>query len=247
VKIDVSALPEERFPAVVWLYQRRTYAWKTTGGYLPPVAEAAVPPRGEPKLGKLKRSEAIPHVIPLLFTGPKAATGTSPSRGVDAAAGVAGGMANGLLRDALRRESGGLGSLTQNIAPAPTVAPAESSPNVSNVTYVYITSPPHTPSSDALPMVSPSMPGGYYAQTPTGAPAMFATGAGAWGPAGYAIQPTGTYNPATGTTYDRAGQATYDPATGMTLDAYGRSISPEIDPMTGAPVYRIRRPPASRP
>src|SRR6185295_14393836 len=40
VKIDVSSLPEERFPAVVWLYQRRTYAWKTTGGYLPPVAEA---------------------------------------------------------------------------------------------------------------------------------------------------------------------------------------------------------------
>ena len=35
--------------------------------------------------------------------------------------------------------------------------------------------------------------------------------------------------------------------TGATLDAHGRRISPEIDPITGMPVYRIRRPPGSRP
>ena len=33
LKIDLSSLPEERFPAVAWLYQRRTFVWKTTGGF----------------------------------------------------------------------------------------------------------------------------------------------------------------------------------------------------------------------
>src|SRR4030095_7907127 len=120
VKIDVSSLPEERFPAVVWLYQRRTFAWKTTGGYLAPAAERPAPPaRREAKLAKVKQSEAIPHVIPLLFTGPKAATGGGAARGWEPAAGVAGGMASALMREALGRESGGgVGSLTQNHPPA---------------------------------------------------------------------------------------------------------------------------------
>jgi hypothetical protein len=59
LKIDLSSLPEERFPAVVWLYQRRSFAWKTTGGYLPPVALSPAPPRVELKLSKVKRNEAI--------------------------------------------------------------------------------------------------------------------------------------------------------------------------------------------
>jgi hypothetical protein len=80
LKIDLSSLPEERFPAVAWLYQRRSFAWKTTGGYLPPVALRPVPPRVELKLSKVKRNEAIPHVIPLLFTGPRASAGPGSFR-----------------------------------------------------------------------------------------------------------------------------------------------------------------------
>src|SRR6185503_15348596 len=109
-------------------------------GYLAPVTAAPVPPRREAKLAKVKQSEAIPHVIPLLFTGPKPAP-VEGSRNWEPAAGVAGGMANALMRDALARESGGLGSLTQNITPGTSV-PQEPGAGFSNVTYVYISSPP---------------------------------------------------------------------------------------------------------
>lgn len=234
VKIDVSSLPEERFPAVVWLYQRRTYAWKTTGGRLPKVPEAVVPPRGEPKLGKLKRSDAIPHVLPLLFTGPKPAA----ARAVDPAASVAGGMANGLLRDALLRESGGMGgNPTLSLAPAPGVAPVESSPNVSNVTYVYITSPPHTPAMEAGPHGGPSMPGGHDARTPDGGPAMATSGTWA----------AGTHDPRAERGHDRTGPATYDPSTGTITDAHGtRRRTDEEMPRTGNAIRQVRTP-RSRP
>lgn len=194
VKIDVSSLPEERFPAVVWLYQRRTFLWKTTGGYLAPAAEVPAPPRRESKLAKVKQSEAIPHVVPLLFTGPKppAASGAPPTW--EPAAGVAGGMANALMRDALAHETGGLGSLTQNITPGSTPT-TDGGGNVSNVTYVYITSPPHTPVSDGVPMTAAS--GMYY---PVGGGAPYGPGTTPLNPnrpAGYAARMM-TYDPATG-------------------------------------------------
>src|SRR6185503_18535599 len=94
VKIDVSSLPEDRFPAVVWLYQRRTFAWKTTGGYLAPATSVPVPPLREAKLAKVKQSESIPHVIPLLFAGPKPPAVAGSTRSWEPAEGVAGGMAN---------------------------------------------------------------------------------------------------------------------------------------------------------
>src|SRR6185503_12635713 len=99
--------------------------------YLAPATERpAAPARRDAKLAKVKQSEAIPHVIPLLFTGPKPASGAA--RGWEPAAGVAGGMANALMREALSRESGGgFGSLTQNITPA-TPATSEGSGSVSN-------------------------------------------------------------------------------------------------------------------
>ena len=215
LKIDLSSLPEERFPTVAWLYQRRTFAWKTTGGYLPPVAPAAVPPRRDLKLSKVKRNEAIPHVIPLLFTGPRPSAGSGYSRGVDPAAQVAGGMANGLIRDALAREAGSSGGLTQSLGGTPA---ADAGGGVSNVTTVYISSPPHTPGIEAAPGLpgGSAVPSGVHYQSYGTGPALFAPGSPGNGPGGYAYRPAGTLDSSTGTVYDRGGNVTYDPRTGAT-------------------------------
>jgi hypothetical protein len=234
LKIDLSSLPEERFPAVVWLYQRRTFVWKTTGGYLPPVAPAAVPPRGELKLSKVKRNEAIPHVIPLLFTGPRPSTGSGPIRGVDPAAQVAGGMANGLIRDALSRESGSIGGLTQPLGPAP----SSEAGGVSNVTYVYISSPPHTPGIESA--AGSAAPTGVHYQSYGTGPGLFAPGGPGNGPGGYAYRPAGTLDAASGTTYDRGGNVTYDPRTGAT-SADGAAQGGEMYYNAGGVVAPLRR------
>ncbi|MBV8881311.1 MAG: hypothetical protein JO332_15200, partial [Planctomycetaceae bacterium] len=229
VKIDVSSLPEERFPAVAWLYQRRTFAWKTTGGYLPPIPPAAVPPRREARLAKVRRSEAIPHVIPLLFTGPKPAAAAAPAV-VDPAAQVAGGMASGLLRDALYRSPGGVGNLTQTIN-APSGDPAgKSDPGaISNVTYVYITSPPHTPGGDPSLFSSGSgvngsngtLYGQHYNSWGTGGRMFAAPGSPGTGPGGFVMQPTGSQDLTTGATYGTGGGMIYNPQTGTTSPAPG--------------------------
>jgi hypothetical protein len=242
VKIDVSSLPEERFPAVVWLYQRRTFVWKTTGGHLPRVAAASVPPRLEAKLAKVKRSEAIPHVIPLLFLGPKPSAVSG--RGADPAAGIAGGMANGLLRDALLRDAGGLGSLTQNLAPGAGGVPGDGSGAVSNVTNVYITSPQHTPASDLGGMLGGAgggNPYGMHYQTQGGPPAMFAPGSSANALLNAPMRPAGTLDAASGIFYDRNGAVTYDPRTGAVSTAGSQSETQFVDPITGAGVNFNRR------
>jgi len=233
LKIDLSSLPEERFPAVVWLYQRRTFAWKTTGGYLPPVAPSPVPPRGELKLSKVKRNEAIPHVIPLLFTGPRPSAESGSFRGVDPAAQVAGGMANGLIRDALAREAGGTGGLTQSLGGAPAT---DAAGGVSNVTYVMISSPPHTPGVDSAAV----MPTGVHYQSAGTGPALFAPGAPGNGPGGYAYRPAGTLDSSSGTFYDRGGNVTYDPRSGATS---GENATPggELYYNVGGVVAPIRR------
>ncbi|HYE99025.1 MAG TPA: hypothetical protein VEJ18_08945, partial [Planctomycetota bacterium] len=41
IKIDLTSLPEERFPAVAWIYERRSYVWRSTGGRLPAVEPLA--------------------------------------------------------------------------------------------------------------------------------------------------------------------------------------------------------------
>ena len=202
VKIDLSSLPEERFPAVAWLYQRRTFAWKTTGGYLAPATPIPAPPRRESKLAKVKRNEAIPHVLPLLFTGTRPTAVAASTRGWEPAAGVAGGMANGLLRDALAREWGGFGSLTQNIPPGPAGPGGGESGSVSNVTYVYITSPPHTPGVEAA------------SSTGAGHGMYHPVGGGA--PYGVNYQQTGSkpINPGYAPMLPPRQTATYDPKTG---------------------------------
>jgi hypothetical protein len=146
VKIDLSSLPEERFPAVVWFYQRRTYAWRATGGYLPQVRPAPAPrDRGPRKLERIKRSDPIPHVLPILFQGPRADLGRQAAGSSDPAAGVAGGMASGLMQDALAREAGSALS-TVSLNPSTSITPPPGSPSgdVINQTYLSVIVPPPT-------------------------------------------------------------------------------------------------------
>jgi len=237
-KIDVSALPEERFPAVAWLYQRRTYVWKTTGGYFPRVPEAVVPPRRESRLARIRKSEAIPHVTPLLFVGPQPRQ--AAIRGADPAAQVAGGMAAGLLHDALTHGSGGMGNVTQ-IAPA--AAPATESGAVSNVTYVYITSPPHTPGSDLMSMSPQSLTNGsdgtlygLHYNSPGGGGTRFAApGSPGTGPGGFVMQPVGSQDMRSGATYGTDGGVIFNPQTGTT------SRPPILGYEAGGAILPIRR------
>ncbi|HVE41338.1 MAG TPA: hypothetical protein VNM14_15705 [Planctomycetota bacterium] len=230
VKIDLSSLPEERFPAVLWLYQRRTFVWKTTGGRFLPGTPAEVPALGDVALAKLKRSEAIPHVIPLIFTGPKASSGGG--RGLDPAAGVAGGMANGLLHDALSKEAGGLRSLTQTISsPAPS-----GDGGVSNVTYVYISSPPHSAAAELGGFggaASSATPGGLYLNSAGGPAGGFAP-AEAYGNGGYAMRPSGSINSS------GSGSVSYDPRTGSMSGGGQEPLSYTVSGVT-MPVRRTRR------
>ena len=154
LRLDLSSLPAERFPAVVWLSQRRTFAWRETGGYLPPVPALSVPPRAEPKkLTRIKRSDPIPHVLPILFYGPKGAAGGSSGavRGSDPAAGLAGGMSSALMADALNRESGGIRfSPTVSSTGGPGTVPGVLGSGLSNTTNVTVVVPPHEPTGAGI-------------------------------------------------------------------------------------------------
>jgi hypothetical protein len=242
-KIDVSALPEERFPAVAWLYQRRSYIWKTTGGYLPRVPVAEIPPRREARLVKVRKSDAIPHVIPLLFVGPKPRPAVE--RGIDPAAQIAGGMASGLLREGLSRGS----NMTQTITPAPAAESAGASEkgSVSNVTYVYITSPPHTPGSDLAPQSSQpngsngTLYGQHYNSWGTGGRMFAAPGSAGTGPGGFVMQPVGSQDMMTGATYGTGGGVIYNPQTGTTSDAGAPDRPANMGYNVGGVVVPIRR------
>ena len=246
VKIDVSSLPETRFPAVAWLYQRRSFSWKATGGYLPPIPPAAAPAGTEARLAKLRKSEAIPHVIPLLFTGPKPQA--AASTGVDPAFQVAGGMASGLLRDAIWH--GNPGSLTQNVvttAPQGVAPTSTDAGSVSNVTYVYITSPPHTPGGgDLIPQYGGgsyppgnALYGSHYNSWGTGGTMFAAPGSPGTGPGGFVMQPGGSQDLMTGATYGGNGGVMYNPQTGTTSGP--GSTSPNLGYNVGGVVVPVRR------
>lgn len=218
VKIDLSGLGEDRFPAVVWFSQRRTYAWRTTGGMLAPAAPRVRPVRGPVKLTRVKKNVPIPHVLPLFFQGPK-----PEARGaaVDPAAGVAGGMSNALLTDALAREAGaGLGGLTSTLSPTLNAAPGTGGGgNVTSVTNVYITSPQHFP-SDGVGSAAAGYPYGVSLSQP-----------GSYNARSAPFGPFTTTDTDTGKVRDRrTGAVVYDPETGgtgyqqddATIDQFGR-------------------------
>ncbi len=217
VKIDLTALPEERFPAVAWFYQRRVFHWRWTGGRLGQSAPpTAVPPGSAGPLKRVKRHDSIAHLVPLLFTGPKPPAASSAARGAGPGAGVAGGMANALLQSSLGRAWGGGGS-TGNLAPATGSAPVsgggESGP-ISNITYVYITAPPHVPSGD----VGGGGYGGGGGMTGQYLSTYGTSGVGQL-PGGYrsAFSPMpamGTINQNSGQISNSQGNVVYDPQTG---------------------------------
>ncbi len=200
VKIDLSSLPEERFPAVAWFYHRRTFAWKAAGGFLPPAAGQQLPVPAEVKLARVKRGDLIPHVLPILFQGPRPRPASAG--GGEAAAGVAGGMSGALVQDALAREAGrSLANMTASLNPSASLAPSGGAgQGMTSVTNVYISSPMHTAVEDALPKY-PTWLGGRFDTKPSGY-----TPGGSLGP------PAGTFDPTTGRFYDASGQTLWDPA-----------------------------------
>jgi len=208
IKLDFTSKKEESFPLVAWIYARRTYAWKTSGGYLPAVAPLAVPAGPElQKLVRVKVSLPLSHVLPLYFQGPKPFAAESAQRGVDPSTGMVVGMSSALVHDVIGRQGG---NLTQTIAPsAVSQAPGQGN-GFNNTTNVTVVIPPQT--------------GGI-----GGVPGFGALGGGAGGLGGLggayphapSVPPAGTYlssvpgwpgGVTTGRPYNPSGQAIYDPA-----------------------------------
>ncbi len=155
VKIDLSKLAEDRFPAVAWFYHRRTFVWQRGEGSGVGGHGAGMAPRDNRKPTKVITNQGrLAHVLPILFVGPDPAKPKDDSHLDDA---VAGGMSNALLSDALTREAGAafqtLGTLS-NVASSTggaggaggvaQTAATKSGDSVNSVTNVYITIPPHT-------------------------------------------------------------------------------------------------------
>lgn len=237
LKIDLAALPEDRFPAVVWLYQRRTFAWRNAGGYRPQVAPLQNPaPRGGP-LTKVKRNAAIPHVLPLYFQGPKQVATTVAA---DPGAGVAGGMASALMQDALAREAGSmLPSISLN--PSATVPSGGSGSPIVNQTYLQVTVPPPGgiggPAGGLVPPVAGSYlnyhPGGYGSVTDRSV---------IQGDPFAPLAPQG-HRDAAGNYWSRSGQQVLNNSS-ESRNYYGGSSLGElqfVDPDTGAGVHFKRR------
>ncbi len=237
VRLDLSKMSEDRFPAVAWFYHRRTYAWKSTGGRSEPAAATVAMP--EPvKLTKVKKSEPIPHVLPLLFQGPKAdvavAAGVPPVT-------VSGGMSTSLMADSFAREAGGVASsaLTSSLTNPGAPAGGGAAPGqVSSVTNVYITSPTHAPTggAEAGPLsgaTARSPAGVYMSRTPgwNGGPSPNPWGLGAMGPVG--TEQAGVYR-------DSRGNVIYDSSTGTAQSQTGIG-GIGVDPITHNPTVTFTR------
>jgi hypothetical protein len=238
VKIDLSSLPEERFPAVAWLYQRRAFLWRLTSGALPQQTPPTSIPSGRPsRLKKVKRHESIAHLLPLVFTGPKPLS--SGSGASDVGAGVAGGMANAILRESLSRSgSSGGGGAPLAIPSGSSSAGGSGEPQISNVTYVYITAPAHVPAGDLGGAGALGNLSGQY-QSYTG---MTNVGPNPFpGQTFNTMQPMGTMGSG-GQIYNPQGSMIYDPATGEVKGSRGNTQEEiQVDAITRNPIYTVRR------
>jgi hypothetical protein len=244
VRIDLSSLPEDRFPAVCWFYQRRTFAWRSTGGHLPKIPPLSVPPSEPRKLERVKKSDPIPHVLPILFHGPKP-DGARPGS-ADPAAGVAGGMASGLMQDALAREAGSSFFPTVSLSPSTSVTPGTgggSTGDVINQTYLNVIVPPPSGVTGGVAGVSGSSaayPFGtaLYTQPGWNSNVGYLRG----GPSSPLNYTTGTRDPA-GNYYNSAGQQTFNNAAAA-QQYYGSSSNGNIqfvDQNSGAGITIRRR------
>jgi hypothetical protein len=239
VKIDLSTLAEDRFPAVVWFSQRRTFAWRATGGHLPRVAPLALPAGGEPrKLERVKKSDPIPHVLPILFQGPKVDLSRPHA---DPAAGVAGGMASGLMQDALAREAGAaFPSISLN--PSAGLSTGGGTGDVINQTYLnVIVPPPSGVTGGGLTGTSTAYPAGPALYTQPGwAPGVGYLPGGPRSPLNYTA---GTRDPS-GNYFGPQGQPTFNNAAAAQQYYGGNTAGNEnlqyTDPLSGVGI-RFRR------
>lgn len=209
VRIDLSNLPEESFPAVAWFQHRRVYLWRATGGRVEPAA-ARVPLPDPVKLSKVRKNDPIPHALPLVFTGRKsdvAAASSAPP------VSVSGGMSAALLSDSLARGASRAAS-DAPLAPAPLPAPA-SAGQVSSVTNVYITAPAHAPSASSYYGGAGNWsPGMHVTHTPGYAgPTPNPWGWGAYGP----VQQTETTHDGRAVAPPGALETIYDPVNGTVI------------------------------
>ncbi len=160
IKLDFSSDAAETFPKVLWLAERRTYAWSLTGGRLVTGPAILLPAPTKQRLTTYKWAPPISHVLPILFKGPAVQTAAVSGPGSNAVAPIVGGMANGLIHDAMLRESGGSG-----YNPAiPIQNPGNGGNNgggSSNTSVVNITVPPPGPGSVSGFSAPSSSFGGY--------------------------------------------------------------------------------------
>ncbi|MBI2899368.1 MAG: hypothetical protein HYY17_04240 [Planctomycetes bacterium] len=239
VKLDLSSLSAERFPAVAWFYHRRAYIWKE--GTTINASDPRLPEGNHGKPGKvISNSGRVSHVSPILFVG------TEPKKDeslLDSP--VVGGMTSALMNDALGREAGTAfqalttlsGIAGQNGAARTSSSSSESS--ASSVTNIYITIPPHTGVTDPIGALTGGQAagtnGGLYRR---GGPAM-----GQWSyndvfggnrlfgdPAGTgSSQAPVTYDPATGTLTGSAPTSGYWVNQGLGFDPFsGPTFGPRF-------------------
>lgn len=196
VTIDLAGRAEDEFPAVAWLYSRRTMAWRTAGGFKPPVPELNVPASQPRPLTRVKVSPPIPHCLPIYFTGPKP---LAIKNGDPAVAGMGSGLTNAVMQDALARQAGNIPNLTSNLG-----TNLGASPTYSNTTYVNVSVPPHTASPLSGSTYTPPPSGRYWSGTPGPAETIFAGDAkstmGGW------------YDQSTGVYRNNQGQKVWDPS-----------------------------------
>jgi|GEM_PF-2480166 len=247
IRIDVSSLPADRYPAVAWLFLRRSYVWRD-GGFLPNIQPMPAPPLREKKPAHVISNKGrIPHVLPILFVGP------DPGKGDDRSlldSPVVGGMSNALLGDALQREAGlalqtlnTLGNIGDKASDR-----GDKGDSVTSVTNVYITIPPHTGITDGGSIVQPQTydlaPGTSPWIRPGGAPMRGwsytdgYSGKTYYDPSQFYDQTTGNLKP--GYTHGPGtNQVTYNPTTGSTTGTTtqgGTGVDfggVSVDPLTG--------------
>jgi hypothetical protein len=246
ISVDLSGDPAESFPKVLWLAQRRTYAWASGGGRLvfgPPADQPALQKR---TLTNYKQADSISHVLPILFRGNATQTSAATGRGADAMAPIVGGMANGLLHDAMTRESGGTPFIP--VTPINNPSPGgNSGGGSSNTSVVNITVPPPGPGSvSGFSAPSSSMSSGY---TPPMGGTYYSSGTGAAGPmlmgSGGAMQVNGSVDGA-GNYYNTQGQQTWNNQANTNayyqnaLNGGGQGGNLGVDG-SGNPTYNLRR------
>ncbi len=205
VSIDLGSRAEEEFPLVCWFHSRRSYLWREPKGFLPrgnPLP--LLPTAGPTKLTRVIMSPPVPHVLPILFVGNRPAAAVM--RGADPAAGLATGMSNAVMQDALAREAGrGLTNLTSSLAPTMNAIPGGGTgayQNVTNVTLVVPSQAGVGGLGSTPAYVTP--PAGVF--MPTQGPPNLASAFANPGvrPAGFVDQTDGTY-------YNSQGQKVWDP------------------------------------